>query len=42
MSNKLINKSLENTIKEVLNYFPVITLTGPRQSGKKTWLSMTS
>ena len=40
MNNKLINRDLESTIKEVFNYFPVITLTGPRQSGKTTLCRM--
>ena len=40
MNNKLINRSLESTIKEVYNHFPVITLTGPRQSGKTTLCRM--
>ncbi len=31
-----IHRGLENTIKEATKYFPVITLTGPRQSGKTT------
>ena len=32
----LINRSLEASIKDVFRYLPVITLTGPRQSGKTT------
>ncbi|MBQ6770808.1 MAG: ATP-binding protein [Bacteroidales bacterium] len=40
MDNKLINRNLESTIKEVYNHFPVITLTGPRQSGKTTLCRM--
>lgn len=40
MYNKLINRNLESTIKEVYNHFPVITLTGPRQSGKTTLCRM--
>ena len=40
MNNKLINRDLESTIKEVYNHFPVITLTGPRQSGKTTLCRM--
>ena len=36
----MINRNLESTIKEVYNHFPVITLTGPRQSGKTTLCRM--
>lgn len=32
----MINRSLEGAIKENLNYFPIVTVTGPRQSGKTT------
>ena len=32
----MINRDLKNTIKENLLYFPVVTITGPRQSGKTT------
>ena len=31
-----IPRALTNTILEASKYFPVITLTGPRQSGKST------
>jgi predicted AAA+ superfamily ATPase len=40
MNNKLINRDLENTLKNTFSYFPVITLTGPRQSGKTTLCRM--
>jgi predicted AAA+ superfamily ATPase len=40
MNNKLINRALENTLKNTFSYFPVITLTGPRQSGKTTLCRM--
>jgi len=40
MNNKLIHRKLENTLKDVFDYFPVITLTGPRQSGKTTLCRM--
>ena len=40
MNNKLIHRYLENTLKDVFEYFPVITLTGPRQSGKTTLCRM--
>ncbi|MGN0222669.1 MAG: AAA family ATPase, partial [Muribaculaceae bacterium] len=33
-----IHRHLESTIIEAAKYFPVITLTGPRQSGKTTML----
>lgn len=36
MDNKLINRALKNSICNALEYFPVITVTGPRQSGKTT------
>lgn len=32
----MINRKLEHTIEENLHYFPVVTVTGPRQSGKTT------
>lgn len=32
----MINRKLENTIRENLKYFSVVTVTGPRQSGKTT------
>ena len=34
MNNSLINRELLNTINTVFRYFSVLTLTGPRQSGK--------
>ncbi len=36
MNNQLIGRTLAETINEMFNYLPVITLTGPRQSGKTT------
>ena len=36
MDNLLINRNIEGIIKESCRYFPVITVTGPRQSGKTT------
>ena len=33
---KYIKRDIELTIKEAAKYFPVITITGPRQSGKTT------
>ncbi len=35
-NNALINRVMASTIKESFKYLPVITLTGPRQSGKTT------
>ena len=35
-NNTLINRAMASTIKEYFKYLPVITLTGPRQSGKTT------
>lgn len=32
----MINRDLISTIKENLLYFPIVTITGPRQSGKTT------
>ena len=32
----MINRELEKAIRENLNYFSVVTVTGPRQSGKTT------
>ena len=31
-----INRELSSVIKEAARYFSVITITGPRQSGKTT------
>ena len=36
MNNVLINRDIEGVIKEACRYFSVITVTGPRQSGKTT------
>ena len=36
MNMELINRALESEIKELLKYYPVITIVGPRQSGKTT------
>lgn len=36
MNNMLINRDLLSTINNVFRYFSVLTLTGPRQSGKTT------
>lgn len=36
MSKPLIGRMLSASIKEVFRYLPVVTLTGPRQSGKTT------
>src|SRR5665647_3599285 len=32
----MINRIAEKTIRDLLSGFPVVTLTGPRQSGKTT------
>ena len=37
-TNNYISRDLANVIDEASRYFPVITLTGPRQSGKTTML----
>ena len=36
MDNKLINRQLLLSITNIFRYFSVLTLTGPRQSGKTT------
>jgi predicted AAA+ superfamily ATPase len=36
MNEQFINRALGNEIKRLKSYFPVIVLTGPRQSGKTT------
>lgn len=36
MNNKLINRILASSLSNVFRVLPVITLTGPRQSGKTT------
>ena len=36
MEVKYIRREMENVIMEAYRYFPVITITGPRQSGKTT------
>lgn len=38
MQNEFINRELGEVLKDAIQYFPVITLTGPRQSGKTTLL----
>ena len=32
----MLNRDLNKVLQEVANYYPIITLTGPRQSGKTT------
>lgn len=38
MKQAYIKRKIESTILEAARYFPVITITGPRQSGKTTML----
>lgn len=38
MTNNYIHRAISDAIKEAADYFSVITLTGPRQSGKSTLL----
>jgi len=39
MANNLyLNRTIEGLIKEASKYFSVISVTGPRQSGKSTLL----
>lgn len=33
---KLINRKIETEIHRLIEFYPVITITGPRQSGKTT------
>ena len=37
----MIKRSLESTLRELMREFPVVTVTGPRQSGKTTLCQMT-
>lgn len=39
MKGAYINRTIESTIFEAIKYFDVISLTGPRQSGKSTLLT---
>lgn len=41
MNTNLINRDLKNTLSKSFDYFPVVTLTGPRQSGKTTLCRIT-
>ncbi len=36
MNKSFINRRLSSSISEAFRYLPVVTLTGPRQSGKTT------
>ena len=38
MNNAYIHREIENVVEEAAKYFPVITVTGPRQSGKTTMI----
>lgn len=38
MAENYIKREMEDTVLEAARYFPVITVTGPRQSGKTTML----
>ncbi len=38
MVNRYISRSLESVLRRVIREFPVLVLTGPRQSGKTTLL----
>lgn len=38
MEKNYIPRAIESTIQEAASYFPVIAITGPRQSGKSTLL----
>ena len=41
MSTQFINREITSVMLEMYRYFPVITMTGPRQSGKTTLLRKT-
>lgn len=41
MTNKFISRDITAAIKEAFDYFSVITVTGPRQSGKTTLIKNT-
>lgn len=32
----IIQREIQNEIQDALNYYPVIVITGPRQTGKTT------
>lgn len=36
MNNQLITRDLSTNIDKIFNYFSVVTMIGPRQSGKTT------
>ena len=36
--SKYINRTMENLLNELIDRYPVITITGPRQVGKSTLL----
>ena len=36
MTNKLIARDMSSTLDDIFTYLPIITVTGPRQSGKTT------
>ena len=38
MEENYIHRDIETVVKEAAQYFPVITITGPRQSGKTTMI----
>lgn len=38
MDGKYIHRNIESVITEAAKYFTVITVTGPRQSGKTTMI----
>ncbi len=38
MKENYIHRDIETVVKEAAQYFPVITITGPRQSGKTTMI----
>ncbi|MDF9831123.1 ATP-binding protein [Parabacteroides sp. PF5-6] len=40
MKAKFIKREIETAVKEAAKYFPVITITGPRQSGKTTLIRL--
>lgn len=41
VGHHMINRELQSQLLEAINYYPVVTLTGPRQSGKTTLVKAT-
>ncbi|MDA3813460.1 MAG: AAA family ATPase [Candidatus Cloacimonetes bacterium] len=37
----MIKRDIQRLLKEMMNSFPIVTITGPRQSGKTTLIKQT-